>query len=354
MLFAAVLGLFGALASDTRAAAARAAAAMAAEQTSLNADQSTLHRVRRRGYLRCGVSKDALGFSLVDSAGRWSGLGVDFCVALSVAVFGNRDAVKFVPLSAAGRFTAVQNRDVDVLIHNTTWTLGRDATPNLQFVAPLFFGGTKLLVRLKQNVESALELAGASVCTLAGSASEQNTAGYFLLHKMRHEIVSFDKWSDAVEAYQAKRCQALAGDVITLARQTLKIGGANEHMLLPEFLAVDMLGPAVRTGDDVWFKIVRWTVAAMIRGEELALTSSNVDAMRGKANPVVRGFLGLDARLGRSLWLSDDWTYQIIKQVGNYGESFARNFGAGSKLKLDRALNNLWSKGGLLVAPHFR
>jgi len=319
------------------------------------AETPTLETIRARGYLLCGIGEPQPGFSNVGSGGERSGLDVEFCSALAAAVFGSKDAVKFWPLSANDRFKALQSGDVDVLARGATWTLSRDTELGARFTGVLFYDGQGFLTRRGNAVASALELSGASICALPGAMGEQGVAGFFGAQRMRYQIVAHENWDDLVKAYNAGSCTVLTGDVslLAVARSKLK-GGAGDHIILPELITKEPLGPAVRQDDPQWFAVVRWTLMALIEAEELGLNSGNVDAQRAATDPGIRRFLGLEANLGQALGLPRDWAYQVVKNVGNYGEIFDRSVGMKSDLKLARGLNNSWTKGGLMYSMPFR
>jgi general L-amino acid transport system substrate-binding protein len=337
-LLTAVLGL-GALAAPVGTAAA---------------ETTTLDTIRARGYLLCGIGEVQAGFSQATPAGERSGLDVDFCTALASAVFGSKDAVKFWPLSANDRFKALQSGDVDVLARGATWTLSRDTELGARFTDVLFYDGQGFLTRRGNAVASALELSGATVCALPGAMGEQGVSEFFGAKRMRYQIVAQDSWDDLVKAYAAGSCTVLTGDVSLLAVARSKLATPGDHMILPELITKEPLGPAVRQDDAQWFGVVRWTLMALVEAEELGLTKENVDAQRAATEPSIRRFLGLEANLGQALGLPRDWAYQVVKNVGNYGEIFDRNLGAKSDLKLARGLNNLWTKGGLMYSMPFR
>ena len=319
-----------------------------------HAQTSTLDSIRARGALNCGIGEAQPGFSQSDQAGVRTGLDVDFCKALALAVFGTTDAVKFWPLSANDRFKALTSGDVDVLARGGAWTLTRDTEFGARFAGVLFHDGQGFLTRRGNAVASVLELSGASICALPGTMGEQGVAEFFGTQRMRYQIVAQDSWDDLVQAYAAGSCTVLTGDVSLLAVARSKLKAPTDHIILPELITKEPLGPAVRQGDSQWFGVVRWTLMALIEAEELGLTSENVDAQRAATQPSVRRFLGLEANLGQALGLPRDWAYLIVKNVGNYGEIFDRNLGAKSDLKLTRGLNNLWTKGGLMYAMPFR
>ena len=318
------------------------------------ATAKTLETVRARGYLNCGVGENLPGFSQVNSSGQWSGLEVEFCRALAVAIFGKKDAVKFRALSPTDRFKTLHDGDVDILMRATAWTLSRDGDLGIRFVDVLFYDGQGFMVPRGHAISSVLELSGASICVLPGSSSERSVTEYFNQRKMRFQLVTSARWEQLTAAYAGGGCTVLTGDVSFLANERSRLANPAEHVLLPEFITKEPLGPAVRTGDDDWFAIVRWAEMALIAGEELGLTSANADSMRDSNVLDIRRFLGLEANLGQSLGLARDWAYQMIKQVGNYGEIFERSLGQSSPFRLDRGVNNLWTKGGLFYAAPFR
>jgi general L-amino acid transport system substrate-binding protein len=318
------------------------------------AETTTLDAIRARGYLLCGIGEVQPGFSQATPAGERSGLDVDFCTALASAVFGSKDAVKFWPLSANDRFKALQSGDVDVLARGATWTLSRDTELGARFTDVLFYDGQGFLTRRGNAVASALELSGATICALPGAMGEQGVAEFFGAQRMRYQIVARDNWDDLVKDYSAGSCTVLTGDVSLLAVARSKFRTPGDHIILPELITKEPLGPAVRQDDAQWFGVVRWTLMALVEAEELGLTKENVDAQRAATEPSIRRFLGLEANLGQALGLPRDWAYQVVKNVGNYGEIFDRNLGAKSDLKLARGLNNLWTKGGLMYSMPFR
>jgi len=315
---------------------------------------TTLEAIRARGHVLCGVSEAQPGFSEVDQAGVRSGLDVEFCTALAAAVFGNKEAVKFWPLSANDGFKALQGGEVDVIARGAAWTLSRDTEFGARFTGVLFYDGQGFLTRRGNAVASVFELSGASICALPGVMGEQGIAEFFGAQHMRYQIVAQENWDDLVKAYAAGNCTVLTGDISLLALARSKLKDPDNHFILPELITKEPLGPAVRQDDPQWFAVVRWTLMALLEAEELGLSSANVDAKRTSTVPEVRRFLGLEANLGQALGLPRDWAYQVVKIVGNYGEIFDRNVGANSDLKLVRGLNNLWTKGGLMYSMPFR
>src|SRR3569833_547502 len=319
-----------------------------------SASAQTLKQVKDRGMLNCGANGQLAGFGLPDAQGSWAGLDVDVCRAVAAAVLGDSKKVKFVPLTAKDRFTALQSGDVDLLARNTTWTISRDTTLGLNFVGENYYDGQGFMVRKSLKVNSALELNGASVCVQQGTTTELNLADYFRAHNMQLKTVTFATANEALKAYDAGRCDSYTTDASGLAAERLRVNNPNDHIILPEIISKEPLGPAVRHGDVQWFDAVKWTFFAMLDGEELGLTQKNIDQQMSTTNPEIKRFVGTEGNFGEQLGLPKDWAVQIIKQVGNYGESFERNVGSGSPLKIDRGLNRLWTKGGIHFAPPIR
>ena len=318
------------------------------------ATAQTLNTVKSRGVLNCGANGTLAGFGLPDAQGRWTGLDVDFCKAMAAAIFNDPNKVKFVPLTAKDRFTALQSGEVDLLARNTTWTSSRDTTLGLNFTGVNYYDGQGFMVRKALKVNSALELNDAAVCVQQGTTTELNLADYFRANKMKLKTVTFATADEAIKAYDAGRCDAYTTDASGLAGERLRLVNANDHIVLPEIISKEPLGPSVRHGDDQWFDIVRWTHFAMINAEELGITRANVDDQMKSTNPDVKRLLGTEGKHGEGLGLTNDWAYRIVKHVGNYGETFERNVGQGSNLKINRGVNALWNKGGLQFAPPIR
>jgi general L-amino acid transport system substrate-binding protein len=318
------------------------------------ASAQVLNSVKQRGMLNCGANGTLAGFGLPDAQGNWAGLDVDFCRAVAAAVLDDPKKVKFVPLSAKDRFTALQSGDVDVLARNTTWTSSRDTSLGLNFTGVNYYDGQGFMVRKALKVNSALELNGASICVQQGTTTELNLADYFRSHNMQMKSVTFATANEAVKAYDAGRCDSYTTDASALYGERLRLANPNDHIILPEIISKEPLGPAVRHGDDQWFDIVKWTLFAMLNAEELNINSKNVDEMLKSDNPEIKRLLGTEGNFGEQLGLTKDWVVRIVKQVGNYGESFERNVGQGSPLKIDRGLNRLWTKGGIQYAPPVR
>ncbi len=318
------------------------------------AQTSTLDTVKSRGQLQCGVSTGLAGFGAPNDAGVWQGLDVDICRAVASAVLKDADKIKFVPLTAKERFTALQSGEIDLLSRNTTWTMSRDTAAGLNFTGINYYDGQGFMVKKTLDVVSAKELSGASICVQTGTTTELNLADYFRSNKMEYNPVVFEKLSEALGAYNAGRCDAFTTDVSQLYSIRLTLGNANDHIVLPEIISKEPLGPVVRQGDPQWANIVRWTLFAMINAEELGVTQSNVDQMKNSKNPAIRRLLGVEGEYGVAMGVDKDWAYHIIKLVGNYGESFDRNVGAGSPLGIARGQNALWRDGGLQYAPPIR
>ncbi len=323
-----------------------------------SAGAATLDDVKAKGFVQCGVNVGLAGFSAPDDKGEWTGLDVDFCRAVAAAVFGDATKVKFTPLSAKERFTALQSGEVDLLARNTTWTINRDTALGLNFVGVNYYDGQGFMINSKKisGVNSALQLSGASICVQSGTTTELNLADYFKANKMEYSPVVFEKNEEVNAAYDSGRCDVLTTDQSGLYATRLSLAAPDDHVVLPEIISKEPLGPAVRQGDDQWFDIVKWTFNATLNAEELGITQANVDEMTASTNPDVLRFLGkeADTKIGTDLGLTNEWAYNIVKTVGNYGESFERNVGAGSPLKIARGINALWSKGGLQYAPPVR
>ena len=318
------------------------------------ASAGTLDQVKAKGTLTCGSNTGLVGFGLPDAAGAWTGLDVDLCRAIAAAIFGDDKKVKYIPLSSKDRFTALQSGEVDVLSRNGTWTQSREAALGLLWAGVNYYDGQGFMVRKKLNVSSALELNGASVCVQQGTTTELNLADFFRSNNLKYEGVVFASSEETLKAYDSGRCDAFTTDASGLYAERVKLGNPDEHVVLPEIISKEPLGPAVRQGDDQWFNLVRWTHYAMLTAEELGVTSKNVDEKMKSTNPDVKRLLGVEGDFGKSMGVSNDWAVKIIKLVGNYGESFDRNVGDGSRLKIKRGLNASWTKGGLQYAPPIR
>lgn len=334
-----VVGL-GALA----AAAAAAAPASAA----------TLDTVKSRGQLVCGVNNSLPGFSAPDEKGQWSGIDVDYCKALAAVVLGDASKVKYVPLTAKERLTALQTGEIDVLARNTTWTMSRDTGLGLSFVGVNYYDGQGFMVKTSLGVKSAKELNGASVCVQAGTTTELNLADYFRANNMKYQSVVFDTSDQTLTGFESDRCDVLTSDQSQLYGLRSKLPDPSKAGVLPEVISKEPLGPVVRQGDDQWFNIARWTLYAMLNLEEAGVTSKNVDEMLKTANPDIKRLLGVEGDFGSKMGVTNDFAVKIVKAVGNYGESFEKTVGQGSPLKIARGLNALWTNGGIQYAPPVR
>ncbi|TMJ37524.1 MAG: amino acid ABC transporter substrate-binding protein [Alphaproteobacteria bacterium] len=318
------------------------------------ASAGTLDDVKAKGFIQCGSNTSLIGFGFPDEQNNWTGLDVDFCRALAAAIFNDPTKVKFTPLSAKERFTALQSGEVDVLSRNTTWTMSRDTSLGLKFAGVMYYDGQGFLVKKSLGVNSALKLNGASVCTQTGTTTELNLADYFKANNMTYQVVAFEKEEEVLKAYQDGRCDVYTTDQSGIYAQRLKLANPDDHVVLPEIISKEPLGPLVRQGDDAWFNVVKWTYYALINAEELGITSKNIEEMKNSANPEVARFVGKEGDFGTGIGLTNEWAAQIVKHVGNYGEIFDRNLGEGTQLKIARGKNALWNKGGLQYAPPIR
>lgn len=319
-----------------------------------NVNGETLSVIQKRGYLICGVSQGLTGFSTVDDQGHWQGLDVDFCRAVAAATLGDANKVSFIPLSAKDRFTALQSGDVDLLSRNTSWTFLRDTTLDLNFLATLYYDGQGLMVKKSSKVKSAKELNGVIICTNTGTTTELNIADYFKKNQLKYQIITFEKSDETLAAYESERCDVYSTDISGLAAQKLKLAKPDEHLILPETISKEPLGPMVRQGDVAWTLLTRWILFALINAEELGVTQQNVKTKINDIDSDIQRLLGKKDNLGEKIGLKDDFIYQVILQVGNYADIFDRNVGHASPLKLERGMNALWNKGGILYAPPIR
>jgi general L-amino acid transport system substrate-binding protein len=316
----------------------------------------TLDTIKQRGSLVCGVNTGLAGFSQADSGGNWTGLDVDICRAIAAAILGDGTKVKWVPLNAQQRFTALQSGEIDILSRNTTWTLTRDASLGLHFTGTTYYDGQGFMVTKKSKITSAKQLKGATVCVQSGTTTEKNLNDYSKSAGLNMKPVVFETQEATNKAYFAGRCQAYTTDASGLASvRNKEAGNPEDHVILPELISKEPLGPSVRRGDDEFFAIAKWVVFALIEAEEYGITQANVDQMKAESkDPVVQRILGTSEDTGKLLGLDKDWAYRAIKATGNYGEIFERNVGPKSALKLPRGANNLWSKGGYMYAPPVR
>ena len=327
-------------------AAVSAAAATAAAA-------ATLEDVKQKGFVQCGVSQGLAGFSNPDSQNNWTGLDVDFCRAVAAAIFNDPAKVKFSPLSAKERFTALQSGEVDILSRNTTWTMSRDTSLGLKFAGVTYYDGQGFMVRKELGVKSALELDGATVCTNTGTTTELNLADYFKANGMKYQVVAIEDSNQVRQAYDEGRCDIFTTDQSGLYAERLALKSPDDHMVLPEIISKEPLGPVVRQGDDNWFNVVKWTYYALLDAEEAGITQANIDEKLQSADPGIQRMLGAknsdgsSAGFGTGIGLDEEWVVHIIKAVGNYGEIFERNVGTDTPLNISRGKNALWTQGGL-------
>jgi general L-amino acid transport system substrate-binding protein len=316
--------------------------------------QQTLKAVKDRGTLNCGVSEGLYGFSSRDDKGAWSGFDVDFCRALAATIFNDASKVNYVPLDASARFRALQQGNIDVLSRNSTWTMSREAELGLVFAGITYYDGQGFLVARSLNKDSALDLDGTKVCVQTGTTTELNLADHFRTNKMKYEVVSAQSVDEAVKGYDSGRCNVFTADVSSLYAIRLRLAKPDDHVILPDVISKEPLGPAVKQGDPQWLNIVKWTHFAMINAEELGVNSQNIaDALKSE-KPDVKRLVGNDGAYGEQVGLTKDWAVRIVRLVGNYSEVFERNVGVGSKLGVPRGINQLWNVGGIQYAPPIR
>ncbi len=314
-----------------------------------------LDTIKARGSVICGVSTGVAGFALADSQGKWTGLDVDVCRAVSAALFGDSEKVKYVPTTAQQRFTALQSGEVDLLSRTTTYTLTRDTALGFDFTGINYYDGQGFMVSKKLGVKSAKELNGATVCVQPGTTTELNLADYFRATKMSFKPVVIEKIEEVRAAFFSGRCDVFTTDASGLySTRAANAPNPDDYIILPEIISKEPLGPVVRHGDNQFADVVRWALFAMLEAEENGITSKNVDEMLKSENPSIKRILGVTPGMGKALGVDEKWVYNIVKQVGNYAESFERNVGMGSPLKIARGLNALWTQGGLQYAPPIR
>jgi general L-amino acid transport system substrate-binding protein len=330
------------------------AAALIATAGVASAQTKTLDTVKSRGSLSCGVNVGLAGFSQPDDKGNWTGLDVDYCKAIAAAVLGDATKVKYVPTTAKERFTALQSGEIDVLIRNTTWTTARDSSLGLIFAGVNYYDGQGFMVKGSLGVKTAKELNGATVCVQTGTTTELNLADYFKANKMTYKPVVFEKLDETLQAYLAGRCDVYTTDQSGLYSVRVQQPKPEDHLVLPEIISKEPLGPSVRQGDDQWLTVVKWVHYALLNAEEAGITQANVAEMVNSTNPEIKRIVGKDGELGKGLGLPNDFVVSIVKAVGNYGELFERNVGSGSRLKIARGLNKLWNNGCLQYAPPLR
>ena len=323
----------------------------AASETAVS---QTLKSVKERGVLACGVSQGIAGFSAPAANGAWSGFDVDFCRALAAAIFNDAGKVKFVPLNANDRFRALQSGEIDILSRNSTWTMSREAELGLAFAAVTYYDGQGFMVRRARNVNSALDLGGSKVCAQAGTTTELNLADYFKANGMTYELVSATGADELVRAFDAGRCDVFTSDASQLHAERLKLAKPTDHVILPDIISKEPLGPAVRQGDPQWLNVVKWTHFAMINAEELGVGTKTIDDALKSSKPDVKRLVGAEGNYGEQVGLTKDWVVRVIRLVGNYGEVYDRNVGTRTQLGIARGINQLWTAGGILYAPPIR
>lgn len=317
-------------------------------------DTKTLKRTIRRDAVLCGVNTDLPGFSSRDAQGKWTGFDVDFCRAISAAIFDDPNKVIFVPLEAEERFRELSRRKVDVLFRNSTWSMSRETDFALHFAAVSYYDGQGFMIPRSRNIDTALELGGSKVCVQEGTTTLLNLSDYFRANNMTYQEMKFAKADDVLKAYETGQCNVFTSDVSRLYAQRLKLSKPDDHVILPDVISKEPLAPAVRQKDDDWLLLVKWTVYAMLNAEELGITSQNIDEAMKSQKPEVKRFVGTEGKYGEELGLTKDWAARIIRHVGNYGEVYERNVGAESKLAIPRGLNQLWTTGGIQYAPPIR
>jgi general L-amino acid transport system substrate-binding protein len=317
-------------------------------------DAQTLKTVRERGTLNCGVSQGLMGFSSTDANGTWIGFDVDFCRAVAAAIFDDPAKVTFVPLDAGSRFTALQSNKIDVLSRNSTWTMSREGSLGLMFAGIAYYDGQGFLMRRDAGIDTALQLSGKTVCTQTGTTTELNLSDYFRSHDMDLKVLALGTAEDTLKAYDDRKCEVLTSDVSQLYAERLKLAAPDGHIILPEVISKEPLGPAVRQGDDPWLNLIKWTLYSLINAEELGVKSKTVDDAVRSSNPNIRRLLGADGGFGEQLGLTSDWAVRAVRAVGNYGEIYERNVGTQSRLSIPRGLNALWTSGGIQYAPPIR
>jgi general L-amino acid transport system substrate-binding protein len=318
------------------------------------ADAQTLKAVKERGTLNCGVSQGLLGFSSMDDKNAWSGFDVDICRAVAAAIFGDPAKVNFVPLDAVTRFDALQSSKIDLLSRNSTWTMSRESSLGLMFTGVAYYDGQGFLLRRDAGIDTALQLGGKTVCTQTGTTTELNLADYFRANDMALKVVALGTAEETLKAYDDRKCDVLTSDVSQLYAERLKLAAPDSHVILPEVISKEPLGPAVRQGDDQWFNLVKWTLYSLINAEELGVKSAGIDDAVKSTNPNIRRLVGTEGEFGEQLGLAKDWAARAIRAVGNYGEIYERNVGTQSKLSIPRGLNALWTQGGIQYAPPVR
>jgi general L-amino acid transport system substrate-binding protein len=318
------------------------------------AQAQTLNDVKQRGTLNCGVGQGLLGFSSMDDKNVWTGFDVDICRAVAAAIFGDPAKVTFTPLDAATRFTALQSNKVDLLSRNSTWTMSRESSLGLMFAGVAYYDGQGFLLRRDAGIDTALQLGGKTVCTQTGTTTELNLADYFGANDMPLKVLALPTAEESLKAYDDRKCDVLTSDVSQLYAERLKLSNPDSHIILPEVISKEPLGPAVRQGDDQWFNLVKWTLYSLINAEELGVKSATIDDAVKSANPNIRRLVGTEGEFGAQMGVANDWAARAVRAVGNYGEIYERNVGTQSKLSIPRGLNALWTQGGIQYAPPVR
>lgn len=318
------------------------------------AGAQTLKAVKERGTLNCGVSQGLLGFSSMDEKNAWTGFDVDICRAVAAAIFGDPAKVTFTPLDAAARFTALQSNNIDVLSRNSTWTMSREGSLGLMFAGVAYYDGQGFLLRRDAGIDTALQLGGKTVCTQTGTTTELNLSDYFGANGMALKVLALGTAEETLKAYDDRKCDVLTSDVSQLYAERLKLSAPDSHIILPEVISKEPLGPVVRQGDDQWFNLVKWTLYSLINAEELGVKSTTVDDAVKSSNPNIRRMIGTEGEFGEQFGLPRDWAARAVHAVGNYGEIYERNIGTQSRLSIPRGLNALWTQGGIQYAPPIR
>jgi general L-amino acid transport system substrate-binding protein len=317
-------------------------------------DGQTLKAVKERGTLNCGVSQGLMGFSSMDDKGTWTGFDVDFCRAVAAAIFDDPAKVTFLPLDAASRFTALRSNGIDLLSRNSTWTMSREGSLGLMFAGVAYYDGQGFLLRREAGIDTALQLGGKTICTQTGTTTELNLADYFRANDMDLKVLALGTAEETLKAYDDRKCEVLTSDVSQLYAERLKLAAPDGHIILPEVISKEPLGPAVRQGDDPWLNLIKWTLYSLINAEELGVKSKTIDDAMRSSNPNIRRLVGTEGEFGEQLGLTKDWAARAVRAVGNYGEIYERNVGTQSRLSIPRGLNALWTLGGIQYAPPIR
>lgn len=314
----------------------------------------TLKAVKERGRLNCGVSQGLMGFSSMDDKGTWTGFDVDFCRAVAAAIFDDPAKVTFVPLDATSQFTALQSNGIDLLSRNSTWTMSREGSLGVMFAGVAYYDGQGFLLRRDAGIDTALQLGGKTICTQTGTTTELNLSDYFRANDMDLKVLALGTAEETLKAYDDRKCEVLTSDISQLYAERLKLAAPDGHIILPEVISKEPLGPAVRQGDDPWLNLIKWTLYSLINAEELGVKSKTIDDALKSSNPNIRRLVGTEGEFGEQLGLTNDWAARAVRAVGNYGEIYERNVGTQSRLSIPRGLNALWTMGGIQYAPPIR